>query len=104
MANFQQLSTYLRSLAALHYRIACALRNMLVDFNEGMMRVLTDLSKQTTLKTGIYGGLPYPKQILKKVQRSHIKGEIFRRCVLKTVLGQFDVRVNPDGSWVHYLG
>ena len=104
MPNFQQLSTYLRSLgrAALPEDMRSK-KYTEADFNEGMMRVLTDFvqTNYAGKKPGTYG-VDYPalNRYFKEGNVVTGKGSKFSDVgALKTVLGQFDVRVNPDGSF-----
>lgn len=104
MANFQQASTYLRSLA--RAALPDSMRSEKyteADFNEGMMRVLTDFvqANYAGKKPGTYG-VDYPtlNRYFKEGNVVTGKGSKFSDVgALKTVLGQFDVRVNPDGSF-----
>lgn len=104
MANFQQASTYLRSLG--RSILPAGFRSEKYteeDFNEGMMGALTDFVQNTYggRKPGTYGA-DY-KAINDYFQQGNVVsggGSKFSDVgALKTVLGAFDVRVNPDGSY-----
>ena len=104
MANFQQASTYLRSLG--RSILPAGFRSEKYteeDFNEGMMGALTDFVQNTYggRKPGTYGA-DY-KAINDYFQQGNVVsggGSKFSDVgALKTVLGQFNVRVNPDGSY-----
>lgn len=104
MANFQQASTYLRSLG--RAALPDAIRSEKYtedDFNEGMMGALTDFVQNTYSgrKPGTYGA-DY-KAINDYFQQGNVvtgDGSKFSDVgALKTVLGSFNVRVNPDGSY-----
>ena len=104
MANFQQTSTFLRSLG--RAALPDAIRSEKYtedDFNEGMMGALTDFVQNTYggRKPGTYGA-DY-KAINDYFQQGNVVsggGSKFSDVgALKTVLGAFDVRVNPDGSY-----
>lgn len=104
MANFQQASTFLRSLG--RAALPDSMRSEKYtedDFNEGMMRVLTDFVRANYAgkKPGTYG-VDYPalNRYFKEGNVVTGKGSKFSDVgALKTVLGQFDVRVNEDGSF-----
>jgi len=104
MANFQQTSTFLRSLG--RAALPDAMRSDKYtedDFNEGMMRVLSDFvqANYAGKKPGTYG-VDYPalNRYFKEGNVVTGKGSKFSDVgALKTVLGQFDIKVNPDGSF-----
>ena len=104
MANFQQASTYLRSLGrAVLPEAMRSEKYTEADFNEGMMRVLTDFVQANYAgKTPGTYGVDYPalNRYFKEGNVVTGRGSKFSDVgALKTVLGQFDVRVNPDGSF-----
>lgn len=104
MANFQQASTYLRSLG--RSILPAGFRSEKYteeDFNEGMMGALTDFVQNTYA-----GKAPGSYSVDYKALNDYFKegnvvtggGSKFSDVgALKTVLGQFNVRVNPDGSY-----
>lgn len=104
MANFQQASTFLRSLG--RAALPDAMRSEKYtedDFNEGMMRVLTDFvqTKYGGKEPGTYG-VDYPALNRYFKEGNVVTGEGSKFSdvgALKTVLGQFDIKVNPDGSF-----
>ena len=104
MANFQQASTYLRSLG--RSVLPAGFRSEKYteeDFDEGMMGALTDFVQNTYAgrKPGSYG-VDYNalNDYFKEGNVVTGGGSKFSDVgALKTVLGQFNVRVNPDGSY-----
>ena len=104
MANFQQASTYLRSLG--RSVLPSGMRSEKYtedDFNEGMMGALTDFVQNNYAgrKPGTYGA-DY-KAINDYFQQGNVvsggASKFSDVGALKTVLGSFNVRVNPDGSY-----
>lgn len=104
MANFQQTSTFLRSLG--RAALPDSMRSEKYtedDFNEGMMRVLSDFvqANYAGKKPGTYGA-NYKAMNDYFQQGNVVSGGASKFSdvgALKTVLGEFDVRVNPDGSY-----